>query len=311
MSQYNELFLDAKTNQYGSHMIMTNVHKQEKKKYVNIDTKFREEYNYLQTANYNILLPEKITDVKTLTITNIEIPISYFNISTNLGNNTCKITNPTNSVSQIFTIPDGQYGTQNQLQSAFNSAITSLPYPFSNLNYTYNANTNNSNQSGFSLINNSVPALTIDFAVDASGNTDKYNFKNKLGWLLGYRNTSYTITSTSITLSESFVDLNGPRYLYLALEEFNKGNQKSFITPLFNSVINKNIIARISIDNATHGYQTILPANSHNGLLKSDVRSYTGKIDLQKINLQLLNESGIPINLNGADFSVLMEIVHE
>ena len=33
MSQYNnDLFLDPTTKQYGSHMIMTNVHKPEKKK---------------------------------------------------------------------------------------------------------------------------------------------------------------------------------------------------------------------------------------------------------------------------------------
>ena len=76
-------------------------------------------------------------------------------------------------------------------------------------------------------------------------------------------------------------------------------------------MINKNIIARISLDMITHGYNTILPANTFNGLLKSDVRSYSGKIDLQKINLQLLNENGTQMNLNGMDFSVCMEVIHE
>jgi hypothetical protein len=303
MSQYNnDLFLDPSTKQYSSHMIMTNVHKPEKRKYINIDTKFREEYNYSQTANYNILLPEKITDIKSLTITNIEIPISYYNISSNLGNNTFLITNPSNNSSKTLTIPDGQYSTGTQLQTAITTAISTLSSPFTNLSYIYNA-------SG-SIFKINSGTLNINFAVDPSGNTDKYNVKYKLGWLLGFRNTSYSIT-TGNTVSESLVDLNGPRYLYLALEEYNKGNQKSFITPLFNSMINKNIIARISMNNISHGYQSILPANMFNGLLKSDVRSYTGKIDIQKMNIQLLNENGIVMNLNGMDFSLFMEVVHE
>ena len=49
MSNYfdnKELFLEPKVKQYGSHMVMSNVYKNTKVKYVNIDTKFRDEYNY-------------------------------------------------------------------------------------------------------------------------------------------------------------------------------------------------------------------------------------------------------------------------
>jgi len=67
MSEYNDsLFLAPKTNQYGGHMVMTNVSKPTKTKYINIDTKFRDEYNYLQTTDYNITLPERITEVNTV-----------------------------------------------------------------------------------------------------------------------------------------------------------------------------------------------------------------------------------------------------
>ena len=43
MSQYfdkNNLFLEPKVKQYGSHMVMSNVNKPTKTKYVNVDTKF-------------------------------------------------------------------------------------------------------------------------------------------------------------------------------------------------------------------------------------------------------------------------------
>ena len=54
MSAYNEkynLFLQPETNQYGNHMVMSNVQKQNKHKYVNIDTKFSDEYEHTQTSS--------------------------------------------------------------------------------------------------------------------------------------------------------------------------------------------------------------------------------------------------------------------
>jgi hypothetical protein len=43
----------------------------------------------------------------------------------------------------------------------------------------------------------------------------------------------------------------------------------------------------------------------------SDKREYTGKIDLQKLNVQILDEYGNPVSLNGLDFSFCMEVEHE
>jgi hypothetical protein len=148
--------------------------------------------------------------------------------------------------------------------------------------------------------------ITLVFDVDKTGNSDKFNFKQKLGWLLGFRKTSYDIFNTNIT-AECSLDLYGPRYLYLAIDEFTKGNQNTFVTPLSSSLINKNIIARIGLDMQYYGYGTMLPANYSNGLLTTDTRSYTGKIDLQKLNVQLLNELGVPVMLNGHDFSFCLE----
>jgi hypothetical protein len=304
MSNFNnsDLFLEPKTTQHGSHMIMSNVNRPKKNKFINIDTRFRDEYNYLQNANYNITLPERITEVKTMKLTNIEIPMSFYNISANLGNNCFKVTTGGNS--SMVIIPDGNY-TATTLSTAINNAISALGSPYSNLKYEYS-----SDLSGGSVLYSSSGSITVEFAVTSTGQPDKYNVKSKLGWLLGFRNIIYTVTVTH-TVSESFVDLNGSRYLYLAIDEFNKGNQNSFVSPLATSLINKNIIGRISMDTNQFGYGTILPANRYNGFLISDCRSYTGKIDLLKLNVQLLNENGINMAMNGMDFSFCLEVEHE
>ena len=180
------------------------------------------------------------------------------------------------------------------MQAEFNAKIG-----LAGLSYTVTAN-------GRTSISSATTDVSIVFDIDKYGNSDKFNFKHKLGWLLGFRKQSYDITSTA-TSAECTLDLTGPRYLYLAIDEFNKGNQNSFVSPLSSSLINKNIIARISLDKSHYGYGSILPANAYNGLLATDKRCYTGKVDLQKLQIQLLNETGIPMNLNGYDFSFCLE----
>lgn len=300
MSSYfdnKELFSGPKTNQYGSHMVMTNVMKQSKKKYVNIDTKFRDEYNTNAVTDYNITLPERITDVHSICVTNIEIPITFFNISENLGNNAMKVD------TTAVVIPNGEY-TISTLVDALNARKTAL-----SLAVSFAADLSGNKIT----ISSTSGAHTIDFGVDSIGGFAKYNFKSRLGWLMGFRNQTYTINSVgSISMTSEFlVDLSGPRYLYLVIDEFTgNGNQKSFVSPLPSSVINKNIIARIPIDKQLYNFMSILPASSANGML-SDTRSYTGKVDIQKLNVQLVNENGIAMDLNGADFSFCLEIEHE
>jgi hypothetical protein len=309
-----DLFMKPKTSQYGSHMVMSNVEKQHKMKYINIDTKFRDEYNEAQTsnqnsdflanqstsANYIITLPERVNDVKSIQITNIEIPHTFYNVSNDIGNNYFKIVDSVNN-EKIITIPSENY-TTGSLQTAINSAITTAG--ISNFTLSVNDNSRTTIVSG-------AATYTIDFAVNSTGISDKFRFKSKLGWLLGFRNISYGIDTITTITSEGFSNLNSNKYLYLAIEEFNRGNQSSFVSPLFTSLVNKNIISRITVDNQTYPFGSILPASHSNGLLISDNRCYTGKIDLQKLKVSILNEDGDPVVLNGLDFSFCIAVVHE
>jgi hypothetical protein len=300
----NELFLQPKVEQYGSHMVMTNVHKEKKIKYVNIDTRFREDYDeYSKTTQtyFNILLPDKITNVKNISVVSIEIPIFYDNISASLENN---IFNVSNGTTHKILIPDENYENSQSLVNAINSKLSSESL---STDICYNIIENHSVIENKSNTN----TYTIDFAVDKNGSFDKYNVKAKLGWLLGYRLPSYSISPLTNITSESIVDLNGPRYLYLIVDEFSKGNQSSFISPLYSSLVNKNILARIAINTNSYPYGRILVATEYDGYLLSDKRNYSGKIDMQRLNIQLVNELGYPINLNGSDFSFVLEIEHE
>jgi hypothetical protein len=348
-----DLFMEPQVTQYGSHMVMTNVQRSLKHKYLNIDTRFCDEYNYhntenydsnyndnnsakalyAKTAEYTITLPERLTEVKSLSIKNIEVPLSIYNISANRGNNYFQVIDNNSSVSYMVTLPDAQYSAAS-LASTINGIFTSTT-GLTNMGYSLD---NSNNSQFYCFVNNSLSpptniSYTIKFSVTPNGTFDKYNFKSKLGWLLGYRNTSYLLTLspyTSVYLytdsngyqffnfrsakltSEAFIDLNGPRYLYLAIDELCMGKQNSFVLPLPTSLINKNIIAKVTmLNNSIYQFGTILPANTYDGYLMSDKRTYTGKVNLQKLLVKLLDEYGNPVDLNGMDFSFCLNVEHE
>ena len=167
-----------------------------------------------------------------------------------------------------------------------------------------------------------------------------------MGWILGFRNTTYTILSVldsskklllfgdstytnnqiisySNTIniiaqnsnifasSDNFINLNTSKYLYLIIDEFCNGKQNSFYSSLPTSLINKNIIAKIIINKSIFPFGEMVTATHTNGFLFSDHRTFNGKVDIQKLNIQLVNENGQIINLNGFDFSLSLILEYE
>jgi hypothetical protein len=307
MSKYDDgksLFLSPKVSQYDGHMVMTNVSRPTKTKYVSIDTSFRDNYSPTDvnsSAACVITLPERINEVKTIKVRNIEIPNSIYNISSVIGNNCFQITAGLDST--VCTIPDGQY-TLGSLSVAINTAISGLSWQFVNFQHSFNGG----GKSVFSLTDGGD--LVFNFAVSADGSTDANNFSRKLGWSLGFRSTTYTVSYTSIT-SEAVANIYGSKYIYLVLDEFTRGNQNSFVAVLPNSLVRKTILARVSLDKTFFPYGGVFVANQTNGYLLSDKRSYTGVVDLQKLSIQLVDDIGKPVSLNGLDFSFCLEVEHE
>ena len=378
MSNFNtrELFMEPKTTQYGSHMIMTNVNKPSKKKLINVDTKFREEFSshtYAEENEYTINLPDKVNEIKSMTVHTVDLPMSIFNVSSAIGNNAFQITNMNvaydtvdasnvvlSNMSDVSTIindpsmtnlwisdlsandsryvkytdliiiPDGHY-TRVQLQDAIANEIKKLDRIIPSCMCS---NINNPDTSDLQIvliddsqrraeISTALSRIEIDFSVNEKGVVDRKNFKSSFGWMIGFRKPKYTATiyqnslgyisdpTNDKQLSESVWNISIPPYIYLAIDEFNRGNQNSFNTSLSSSLINKNVIARISMNEHNYPFGTTITANKHNGLLVSDLREYNGKIDLQKLNVSLIYSNGHKVNTNGQDFSFLLELEYE
>jgi hypothetical protein len=78
------------------------------KKNLNIDSRFRENYNNSESSNFNIVLPMNINNVFTMQLSSIELPISYYVLSNLYGNNffSLKIDG---GDTYLITIPEGNY----------------------------------------------------------------------------------------------------------------------------------------------------------------------------------------------------------
>ena len=307
MSKYfddKDLFVGPKAEQYGSHMVVTGVKKDTRVKYLNVDTIFRDDYNNSSLIDYNITFPESLNNVKSICVTDMEVPISYYIISNNLQNNVFKITNKNNNQSTLITLPDGDYTETNNTDfgRALIDKMNELLVAASLSNITYDISNNKS-----LFTNSSNTSYELEFAIDSTGNFNKNLFKSRLGYIMGFRQPSITLSRNSQLLSNVFVNLMGPKYLFLAVQELNgQGNENSFVSYLPQSQINPNILARLSMDGVKYSFNTM-----HIKDITSDTRTYSGKKDIQRINVKLLNEFGQIMDLNGHDVSFCLRIEHE
>jgi hypothetical protein len=141
--------------------------------------------------------------------------------------------------------------------------------------------------------------FSLKFNVDINGEEDRITpLPLKFGWLIGFRESYYNNNVDYI--SEGIVDLVGPRYLYLVVDDFNNNVNDGFIAAFNSSILNKNILARISLQ----GGINIFSYSSQNNLsLITYARQYFGPVDILKLQIQLLDEYGRVIDLNNMDYS--------
>lgn len=296
VNSQSELFSTATVTQHGSHMIMSDVYKETKHKYIHIDTQYCDNYRATNKgANIMLTLPERITNVKSIEIQNIEVPQSFFNVYSLKQNNSFKLISVDTNEEMVIVLPDNQY-TIDTLVTELNNQVNMESLAFSKLDNMY-----------IQLTNTTGGDYIIDFSILATGSFDKYNIKHKLGWVLGFRSARYTIPNTNTIVGESIVNLIGTKYLYLVIDDFAKSVENTFIT----NSNKQQIIAKVVLNKQIYPFGSILPASPANGLLMSDVRTYSGNTQLHKLSIQLLDDCGLVIDLNQIDFSFCIKVCYE
>jgi len=264
---------------------------------LNIDTRFRDNYYGSASSNFNFDLPIKFSDVMQIQLSAFEMPFTYYNISKQMGNNFFSITlDSAPTVPVIITVPDGNYAPSG-LVAYLNNFVVGTAISGIQFIYNIDASGNGSGQLVIGTTGAGVGNFMLTFNSDIYGNADTINpLPLKLGWLLGFRNGSYSGNNNYV--GEGIVSLSGQRYLYLVVDDYNNNVTNGFYSAFNASILNKNILARISFQPNPFG-----SIAQNNLSLITTPRQYFGPVDIQKLKIQLLDEYGRVIEMNNMDYS--------
>ena len=297
-------FLPGKVNQIDTRVIT---------KCLNIDTKFRKDLFNTSSTDFLVQLPTKFNKVVSMELSSIELPLSYFGISQYNDNNyfyvklylidrNLSLTDVV-EIDNIFRIPDGNY-TIFELVELIRTMFKREPNVFSTIDIKLDINCNDKGSHKVTMVSTSTPQYDIkEFVLDFSKNkfgepTNPTDVFNRIGWTLGFKKHIYK--GDTIYFADTIIEPTY-RYLYLAINDFNNNSNNVFVSVFENSVLQPDILARISL-NGTHN----ITENNYN--IISEPRKYFGPVDLQRFKIQLLDEKGNIIPMNNLNFSFCLTL---
>ena len=132
------------------------------------------------------------------------------------------------------------------------------------------------------------------------------DYRTRCGWMFGYRKPYYS-GSTSYT-SEGLLEILGPRYVYFLLEDFNTSVNVNFFTNNEESLLNSNVLGRISLKGSSFSIQS-----QTDFAVYSQPRFYYGPVNIDKLKVNVIDEYGRVVNLNGADwaFTISLTVIYD
>lgn len=288
---------------------------------LNIDSRFREDMFGTQASDYTLHLPNKISKVVSMQLASIELPITFYGISSGYGNNFLYLalnypdaTNPSGpsiDTYKIVTIPDGNYNALDLIDKLNNliSGGDASGTIFANIKMSLDVTATGSGSGKITIYAdppNIVNYITLDFHKNIKGEDDNVPISSKLGWNLGFIYPVY-INKTSYT-AETVVEPSSIRYLYLIVDDYNKNANNHFVGVLNKYSLSPNILAKITMKGT---YYSILMENDFN--IVTEPRKYFGPVDIQKVRIQLVDETGRVLQMNNANFSfsIILKILYD
>jgi len=269
---------------------------------ITVDSRFRENYYNSSSTNFNVQLPLVLENVLSMSLSSIEMPTSYYVVSDQYQNNFFTIT--VNGVSKVIEISSGNY-TTSSLTYYINTQLDYNGSPFKYVNFAVNIGTGFGG-SGQMLVGIDpgkpedviIDSFELNFQADKKGNDDRRTpLTLKFGWIMGFRNGIYSGNLNYV--SEAIVDISGPRYFYLSVDDFNNNNNNGLFYTAFNSsLLNKSILGRFPLN--TSLYSMLLQNNLNVVVLRRD---YFGPVTIRNLKIELLDEFGRTVDLNFMDFS--------
>ena len=288
-------------------------------KYVTIDTRFRDRYTQCSSSNFSINLQTRINKVVAMQLTSIELPKNFYSIAASYGNNFFfmqvfqKISGIGYEYTRVVVIPDGNYSGQGLIDEINNILAPTdlsgnLIDPADAISYIEFVLLPDSNKvlcrlnPKYPTIIAQIEEVVLNFGTDVNGNMDARFLTSKLGWNLGFIKTMYH--GDVEYASEKPIEPDAIKYIYLAVDDFNKSVSDSFMTAFEQNDLKPNVLARISMQGK--GYENVIINDNYS--IITEPRTYFGPVDIQRLHITLFDDQGRTLFMNYSDYSFCLKL---
>lgn len=262
---------------------------------------FRHDYYKTSACDFQYTIPSEIKHVVSMRLASVELPNTWYLFSTRNKSNYFQLTvyDPLSdeTTTTMITIPDGS--------PDIDTIATYL-----NTTYFYNSGRMDALSLFLFHIDESTFKTTISFYSGENTTGIVYsmcfvddlnaNMMTTFGWIMGFRLANYNNITSSIT-SEGMFDAAGDRYIYVAVNDYQKNNNALNMVCFDNSIMEEDIIGKIPV---TTGKLSII-ITENNSLVKT--RKYNGPVNIRNLHVRLLDKFGEILDLNNMDFSFTLE----
>lgn len=286
--------------------------------YLLIDSKFRENYDTTSSSNFMVNLPTRLSNVVSIQLSSFEIPITFYGISANYGNNLFQIVinyldedDMETTVFKNIIVPDGNYNpfvfieTVNNLISPRDEDGILLDsddiFGYISVKVDLSDNYSGTGRVTFmteGLKANLITSFEIKFIKPYNCNDTKFPLSTRIGYNFGFTKEEYKGKKKYV--SEMIIEPATIRYFYLAIDDYNNNNNNNqYITVYKNSTtLTSSIIAKISVKSS---YFSLIMENDLN--ITTEPRDYFGPVNLQRLQVSLLDDHGRILDMTQGNFS--------
>ena len=229
-------------------------------RFINLDSQFRQSSGAEESStNYTLDLSDPLTNVLSLRLYSFQIPYTWYTIDSAYGNNILWITDISYSLSIPVCIEPGNYNpadfiiilAQAFTDAGFSPISSSITDPNASIYYNQNNAKIKLNLSGVHYDVSGNPSFTIstdtiitffDYSGELktktlnsqsdapniskcsiAGCSNSLYINQTLGWIMGFR-LPYINVDASGNQAPAVLDLNGPRYLILSIDDYNQNH---------------------------------------------------------------------------------------
>ena len=267
------------------------------RKTLNIDSRFRDNYYKTLATDLQITLPTVIKKVITMKLVAFELsPCAIYTINKRYGNHFFHYSTDGGTIWITIKISDGTYSSAEMVQAINNEFDKNGDFP--NIKAAVNE------ESCRIYFIAKAGTFNLAFNRDLTGLAgENVNLQLKLGWILGFTLGRYT--GSLEYLSEAPYDGVGSKYHFLVVDDFNNNVNNYFMAAFNNSILARNILARIPRYSVGNFSNTMVSDDIND--LATSTRNFFGPIDIAKLKIQLLDEYGRIVYINNRDFSMALE----